>query len=197
MRIFDYVVSRADVDANRIVIMGRSLGSVMAVHVAARRSSRAVVLVSPLDSMVDLGRRHHPYLPVLLLLRHRFEAIADAPGARMPLLAVVSTLEGIVPVEHSRRLIGACAGPSTWREISGADHSNISDSPGYWNAIAEFLVQMRGLLKTAAVEVMYILKSLDVPARTSGSRIALSASAAAAPPRLRFWSDAGGISERY
>ncbi|OFZ98697.1 MAG: hypothetical protein A3H35_08085 [Betaproteobacteria bacterium RIFCSPLOWO2_02_FULL_62_17] len=143
LRIFDYAASRADVDATRMVIMGRSLGSAMAVHVAARRAARAVVLVSPYDSMVALGRRHHPYLPVSMLLRHRFEALADAPRANAPLLALVASRDSIVPVEHSRRLVGAWGGPSAWRVIEGADHNDISDSPAYWQAIAAFLAQLR------------------------------------------------------
>ncbi len=144
LRVFDYAASRADVDARRIVIMGRSLGTAMAVRVAARRAVRAVLLVSPYDSMVELGRRHHAYLPVSLLLRHRFDASADAPKAKAPLQVLVASRDSIVPLEHSRRLAGAWGGPHSWREIADADHIDITSSPAYWKAIAEFLAQMRG-----------------------------------------------------
>ena len=143
LRVFDYAAQRADVDPARILVMGRSLGTAMAVRVAAHRSVLAVLLVSPYDSMVALGRRHHPYLPVSLLLRNRFEALADAPQAKAPLLALVASRDSIVPVEHSRRLFDAWGGPSAWREIEGADHNDISDSPAYWQAIVAFLAQMR------------------------------------------------------
>ena len=144
LRVFDYAASRADVDARCMVTMGRSLGTAMAVHVAARRPVRAVLLVSPYDSMVELGRRHHAYLPVSLLLRHRFNAIAAAPQAKAPLLVLVASRDSIVPLEHSRRLAGAWGGPHSWREIADADHIDITSSPAYWKAIGEFLAEMRG-----------------------------------------------------
>ena len=147
LQVFDYAAARADVDASRVVIMGRSLGSAMAVHVAARRAARAVVLVSPFDSMVELGRRHHPYLPASLLMRQRFNSIGDAPQARAPLLTVVALQDTLVPPEHSRRLVDAWGGPTIWREISGADHVNISNASAYWDAIAQFLAQIHGTAK--------------------------------------------------
>jgi dipeptidyl aminopeptidase/acylaminoacyl peptidase len=152
LRVFDYAAQRADIDAARIVIMGRSLGTALAVRVAARRTARAVVLVSPYDSMVALGRRHHPYLPVSLLMRNRFEALADAPQAKAPLLTLVATRDSLVPVEHSRRLFEAWGGPRAWREIEGAEHNDISSFPGYWQAIAAFLAEMRGKSSGGEIE---------------------------------------------
>lgn len=145
LRIHDYAVMRPDVDTARIVLMGRSLGSAMAVRVAtARRSVRAVLLVSPLDSATDLARRHYPWLPVSLLLRHRFEAVADAARIDAPLLAVVAQRDSIIPMSHSRRLYAAWHGPKAWREIENADHNDVSDTAAYWQAIGEFLAAVRG-----------------------------------------------------
>jgi dipeptidyl aminopeptidase/acylaminoacyl peptidase len=144
LRVFDHAISRSDVDAQQMVIMGRSLGTAMAVHVAARRNVRAVLLVSPYDSMVDVGSHHHPYLPVSLLLRHRFEAITDAPRIKVPLLALVAPGDDIVPVKSSRRLVEAWGGPYRLAEIGGATHNLFGATPGYWQAIAVFLAELRG-----------------------------------------------------
>ncbi len=141
LRVFDHALKREDVDAARIVLMGRSLGTAMAAHVAARREVRGVLLVSPFDSMVELGKHHHPYLPVSVMLRHRFEANQDAAQARAPLLALIGTRDRIVPPERSQQLVAAWAGPHSVREIEGADHNDISSTPAYWQAIAEFLLQ--------------------------------------------------------
>ena len=143
LRVFDYAAARADVDPQQMVIMGRSLGTGVAVHVAARRGARGVLLVSPYDSMVQVGRHHHPYLPVPLLLRHRFEAIADAPGITVPLLALAAPGDNIVPVENSRRLVEAWGGPHQLLEIVGATHNVFAASPEYWIAIGAFLSGLR------------------------------------------------------
>jgi uncharacterized protein len=143
LRAFDYALARADVEPARIVLMGRSLGAAIAVHVAARRSARAVLLVSPFDSMTELARRHYPFLPVSWLLRHRFESLADASNNDAPLLALVAARDRIIPVLYSRRLFEAWRGPKTWRQIEGADHNDIPDAPEYWRTIGEFLAGAR------------------------------------------------------
>jgi hypothetical protein len=139
LRIYDFAAGRPDIDPGRIVLMGRSLGSAMAVRLAAQRRASAVVLVSPFDSAAALGRHHYPYLPVSWLLRHRFDPLADTPPGDVPLLTVVAERDGIIPPGHSRRLFDTWHGPKTWREIAGADHNDLSDRPAYWQAIGEFL----------------------------------------------------------
>lgn len=143
LRAYDYALAREDVDAARIILMGRSLGTAIAVHVAARRSVRAVLLVSPFDSMTELARHHYRFLPVSWLLRHRFESLADASQIDAPLLALVAERDSVVPVPRSQRLYEAWRGPRTWRQIKGADHNDISDRPEYWKAIGEFLAAAR------------------------------------------------------
>lgn len=143
LRIYDHAIARADVDAARVVLMGRSLGTAMAVHVAARRSATAVLLVSPFDSVLDLGRRHYPILPVSWLLRHRFDAKIDAGRIHAPVFVLTAANDSIIPRPHSRALYEAWRGPKAWREIQGADHNDVSDSPAYWQEIGEFLEQAR------------------------------------------------------
>jgi len=143
LRAYDHALARADVEPAGIVLMGRSLGAAVAVHVAARRSVRAVLLVSPLDSVTELARHHYRFLPVSWLLRHRFESLADASKIDAPLFALVAADDRIIPVLHSRRLFEAWRGPRTWRRVEGADHNDLSDTPEYWRAIGEFLAAAR------------------------------------------------------
>jgi len=80
--VLDALARRPDVDAARIVLVGRSLGTGVATQVAGQRPVQGVVLISPYDSMVALARDHYPFLPVRWLLRHRFDSVARAPGSR-------------------------------------------------------------------------------------------------------------------
>ena len=61
------------VDAARIAVHGRSLGSALAVQLAAARPVRCAVLTSPFESLAAVGRAHYPWLHVGLLLRNRFD----------------------------------------------------------------------------------------------------------------------------
>jgi pimeloyl-ACP methyl ester carboxylesterase len=124
--------------ASHIFAFGRSLGSGVAVHLAAERPLDGLILVAPFDSMAEVGKRHYPFLPVKLLLRHRFDSAALAPQLKAPLLCIVATHDNVIPAEHARRLYDAWGGPKQWVALD-AGHNDIDGHPGYWPAVRAFL----------------------------------------------------------
>ncbi len=125
----------------RIYVFGRSLGSGVAVQVAAARAVAGAILVAPFDSLVEVGKRHYPFLPVSLMLRHRFESVALAPRIAAPLLCIVATGDEIIPAEHAKRLYDAWAGEKRWLPLEGAGHNSTDGMPAYWNNIHKFLTE--------------------------------------------------------
>ena len=142
LAVHDWLAKREDVDASRIVVFGRSLGSGVAVPLAAERPVRAVVLVSPFDSLRSIARKQYPIVPVSMLLEHPFDSLAHAPGIEAPLLVIAGEGDGLIPPGYSRRLHDAWAGPKRWTLIPEADHNDIHTRPGYWPAIREFLASV-------------------------------------------------------
>ena len=140
--IHDHLAQREDIDPGRIVVLGRSLGSGVAVQLAAVRPLRAVMLVSPYDSLRSLARKQYPFIPVSLLLEHPFDSLAHAPGIETPLLVVAGERDRLIPPAFSRRLHDAWAGPKRWALIADADHNDIHARPGYWPAIRDFLATL-------------------------------------------------------
>ena len=137
--IYDAVAAHGDVDRGRIVAFGRSLGSGIAVKLAATRPVALVVLVSPYDSLLAIGQTHYPWLPVGRLLRHRFDVAADASTLRMPLLAIVAERDTIIPRARSRALYDAWAGPKHWEVMPTADHDSVAASESFWELVGRFL----------------------------------------------------------
>ena len=137
--VYDYAASRADVDRRRIVAMGRSLGSGVAVHLATQRALAGVVLVTAFDSMAAVGQRHYPFLPVRWLLRHPFDSLSRASGIHAPMLCLAAGRDVVIPPVHAARLYERWAGPKRWREFPMADHDGISAEPDYWPTIGAFL----------------------------------------------------------
>ena len=140
--VYDRLAARGDVDPDRIVIFGRSLGSGVAVQLAARRPVRAVMLISPFDSLRSIARRQYPIVPVSLLLKHPFDSLALAPRIESPLLVLAGDRDTLIPPALSRRLHDAWAGPKRWELVPGADHNDISSHPRYWPAMREFLASL-------------------------------------------------------
>ena len=143
LAIHDYAKRRPDVNSERIVAMGRSLGSGVAVHLAAHRSLRGVILVSPYDSIVEVAKGHYPFLPVSLMLRHRFDSLSRAPQIEAPLLCLVATEDRVIPAARSRTLFEAWRGTKTWLDVPRSDHDSIAGEPEYWRSIADFLKALR------------------------------------------------------
>ena len=139
--VYEQILRRADIDHLRVVIIGRSLGTGIATYLASQRAVAGVVLISPFDSMVEVASDAYPFLPVDLLLRHRFESAQRAPSIRAPLLALVAAQDALVRPERSRRLVEAWGGTARLELLNGADHNSIHLHPDYWPLITAFLKQ--------------------------------------------------------
>jgi pimeloyl-ACP methyl ester carboxylesterase len=140
--LYDHVIKRADVDPHGVVAMGRSLGSGVATALASQRPIAGVVLVSPYDSLVSVAQSAYPFLPVRIMLRHRFDSIARAPGIKAPLLAIAAGQDGLIPPALSRRLVKAWGGPARLEVLEGRDHNNVHLHPLYWTLITQFLTSL-------------------------------------------------------
>jgi pimeloyl-ACP methyl ester carboxylesterase len=119
-----YLAGRAEVDADRLVYFGESLGAAVALRLAVERPPAALVLRSPFASLAEVGRRHYPLVPVSLLLRDRYESAALAGRLAAPLLVVAGGRDGIVPASHSRRLFAVAPQPKRLVVLEGADHND-------------------------------------------------------------------------
>jgi pimeloyl-ACP methyl ester carboxylesterase len=122
-----------------IHVFGRSLGTGVAVQIAAQRPVAGVILVAPFDSLVEVGKRHYPFLPVNWMLKHRFDSVAVAPKIAAPLLCIVATDDEIIPVAHAKRLYEAWGGEKRWIGLEGAGHNSTDNAANYWTSIVAFL----------------------------------------------------------
>lgn len=119
-----YLIGRPDVDPTRLVYFGESLGSGVAVRLAAAEHPFALILRSPFTSLVDMGRHLHPLLPVRLLLRDRFASLDTIGRIQAPLLVVASRDDRVVPAAQSERLYAAANEPKRLLILDRADHND-------------------------------------------------------------------------
>ena len=142
LAIYDHLAARAEIDTDRIVVFGRSLGSGVAVPLAAKRAVRALILVSPFDSLRSIARKTYPFVPVGALLRHPFDSLSLAPGLSAPVLVLAGERDSLIPPAHSRRLADAWAGTHRFELLAGANHNDMHVAPRYWPAMQEFLASL-------------------------------------------------------
>ena len=137
--LYDATVKRPDIQGNRVHLHGRSLGSGVAVFLATQRPVTSIVLTTPYDSLTNVAADIYPFLPISLLLRHKFDSLSRAAELRVPALFLVAEQDRVIPPKHSKQLYETWAGPKTWQVHAGYDHNNVSEAPGYWDTIAAFL----------------------------------------------------------
>ena len=136
LAVFDHVQSRhAD-----IAVMGRSLGSGVAVQLAAARPVERLVLVTAYDSLVNVARGYFRWLPVGLLMRDRYESARRAPQVSARVLVVIAGEDEIIPRARSEALAAAFA-PEQARVVvvPGVGHNTLDRSSRYLQSVAAFL----------------------------------------------------------
>lgn len=130
------------VQPQRIVIFGESLGSGVAVQLAADDATRpaALVLDAPFTSTADVARLRYWFLPVGLLMKDQFRSDLFAPKVTVPVMVMHGTADQITPFRFGEQLAGLFAGPVTFFPMQGGRH--IEDlSPQSWAAIKAFLAE--------------------------------------------------------
>ena len=143
--ILDHLIETEAIAPAHVVLMGRSLGSGVAVHVAAQRAVGGLILVTPFDSLVNVARAHYPIFPVGWLLRHRFDSASLAPDIAAPALFLTASHDQIVSPRLAANLQRVWGGPVTAVRVDGTDHNSIQASSTYWEAIHAFLSTGSGL----------------------------------------------------
>jgi pimeloyl-ACP methyl ester carboxylesterase len=141
LALYDHAVRQPAVDPKRVYAFGRSLGSGVAVALAAERPLAGVILATPFDSLAAVAKRYYWYLPVDLMLKHRFDSIALAPNLKQPLLCLISARDEVIPPVHGERLCDAWGGPKRKVVLAEAGHNTTDAHPMFWPAIREFLAQ--------------------------------------------------------
>ncbi|MDX1388782.1 MAG: alpha/beta hydrolase [Acidobacteriota bacterium] len=139
-----YLEGRNDVDSNRIVYFGESLGTGVAVGLAVERPPAALILRSPFTSLVDAGSRHYRFLPVRLLMWDRYPSKDRIAGLGCPVLVIAGERDRIVPTDLSVELYEAAADPKRLVLIPGAGHNDLALLAGdrLLAAILRFLLDM-------------------------------------------------------
>jgi fermentation-respiration switch protein FrsA (DUF1100 family) len=137
---YDWLAARG-LKGGDIAIIGESLGSGVAVRVAAKRKVAALVLEAPFSSAVDVAKDQYWWLPVDLLMKDRFDSASVIGQVHVPLLIVHGDADEVTPYALGKRMLQAANEPKRMITIPGGTHASIFEEP-VWEHEARFLDQV-------------------------------------------------------
>lgn len=135
-----YLTEQRGIEAQDIVIFGRSLGGAVAAQLASRVKPAAVIIESGFSSAADASRLIYPLLSRIVLLRYHFPAADHLARADTPILIMHSLADRIVPIGLGRRLYQHAPQPKRFVELSGGHNDGfLLSMPDYARELAAFL----------------------------------------------------------
>lgn len=120
---YDQLISDG-VDPADIIVYGESLGSGVAVQVAAANEVGGLVLDAPYTTIVDVAAQAYPYLPVRPFMFDRYESVRYLPDVKAPLLVLHGEADRVIPVEMGKAIYAAANAPKEIATFPRAGHSD-------------------------------------------------------------------------
>ncbi len=135
---FDWLAARSK---SPVFVVGHSLGSGIAVHVAANRPVSGLFLEAPYSSIADVAQARYPFVPVGPLLTNPISPVDEIGGLSMPVMIVHGTLDQTIPIRFGKALYDAAPKGSVWKVLDGAGHNDLANhgihamATGFFSAI--------------------------------------------------------------
>jgi pimeloyl-ACP methyl ester carboxylesterase len=123
-----------------ITLIGRSLGSGVAVRLASLRPLSKLVLITPYNSLEEVAAFHFPYFPISQLLLDKYESWRYAPQITVPTLILTAEHDEIIPRANTEKLYSQFkSGIVSYQILADTDHNTISQSSQYLPLLKEFM----------------------------------------------------------
>ncbi len=136
---FDF--ARRQYPDSKLVLWGESLGTGVAVAIAAQNEVAAVVLEAPYTSTADIAFAAYPFIPVRLLMKDQFRSDERIAKVNAPLLILHGTQDRIIPIGFGERLFGLANEPKHFVRFARGEHENL-DRFGALQEARDFLAKL-------------------------------------------------------
>jgi fermentation-respiration switch protein FrsA (DUF1100 family) len=121
-----YDFARARYPAQHIVLFGESLGTAVAVALAAEREIGALILDAPFTSAADFGAAAYPFAPVRWVMKNSFHSDERIARVSAPLLVLHGERDTIIPIVFGERLFALAREPKRMVRFPDGGHVDLN-----------------------------------------------------------------------
>ena len=136
-----YDFARARYPAGRIVLFGESLGTAVAVALAAGHEVAGMILDAPFSSAAEVGAAVYPFAPVRWFMKDKFHSDERIGRVSAPLLVLHGEQDRIVPIRFAERLFALAREPKCLVRFPQGGHVDLDDH-GAAKVVREFLAEL-------------------------------------------------------
>ena len=123
-----------------LCVMGRSVGAAVATYLASKRNVDKLILVTPFDSAVNVGKKLYWFFPMELILRERLDSSVRADKITTDTLIIAAGNDRIIPYENTHNLVQAFSKTEVELvTLSDRGHNTVHLHPDYRKTIAAFM----------------------------------------------------------
>lgn len=144
-----YAFAREYYPAERIVLFGESLGTGVALALAAEHVVAGVILDAPFTSAVDVGAAAYPFVPVRWAMKDTFRSDRRIVRVSAPLLVLHGARDPIVPIRFGERLFALAHEPKRFARFPQGNHLDLDDH-GATPVVRRFLAQLTTMSSAGA-----------------------------------------------
>lgn len=135
------------VPPERIFLFGRSIGAAVMVKLASEGfEAQGLILESPFESLLSMGKKILPFLPVSWFISQKFDNTSLIPYVKMPVFVLHGDTDEIVPFTQGQRVYALAPEPKRFHRIQGAGHNDtyLAGGAAYWAAWRAFIETPEG-----------------------------------------------------
>jgi alpha/beta superfamily hydrolase len=134
LKIFDKYAKNKEV-----IVMGRSLGTGVATYVASKRDVRGLILITPYDSIVSIGKKMYPYFPIETLSNHKFESVKYMLDVKAKVGLIEVEGDDVIPKYHFDKLKEKVLNLALHVELKDTTHGDVLQHSNFEKTVRKMI----------------------------------------------------------
>lgn len=126
-------------DYEKVIIVGRSLGTAMATYLSSQRKSELTLLITPFDSIASIAKENYPWLPVDWLIKHPFPSNKYIMDVKQPISIMEVENDDVTPRIHLEKIKAEILNLEEHYIFKDTTHGEVLNHPDFEQVIQQMI----------------------------------------------------------